>query len=320
MSAKKYAWFCTILILFLFQYANGYRKYYVEDECMPSIKKQKIILRLPATGPDSVGEIRSNRFGTYSRTERNCLLKLSPPTGYGVVLSVLKIDFRNYENCKDFIKILTNDDEEEKLCGYQELGIANQTYFSDDDIRIVYHTSAGGMGFNNGIRLIFTVSKLDDSCSTTSEFRCRNSHCIWAGVMCDGINNCGDASDENFSDYPYCPEITPLAITAVILGIISFIAIVVAMCVCCCRSRPEKPDKPYLFREIPAVPNGGYLPIRGYSYGSTGNTLGHMQPLYSSAVQPSAPTQYSHGYYHSNLPFAQQKVEIRYERPPPYDA
>ena len=58
-------------------------------------------------GPDSVGEIRSNRFGTYSRTERNCILKLSPPNGYGIILTVLKIDFRNRENCKDFIKVST---------------------------------------------------------------------------------------------------------------------------------------------------------------------------------------------------------------------
>lgn len=78
---------------------------YVEDECLPSSRKQKITLRLPATGPDSVGEIRSNRFGTYSRTERNCVLKLSPPNGYGVILTVLKIDFRNRNNCKDFIKV-----------------------------------------------------------------------------------------------------------------------------------------------------------------------------------------------------------------------
>lgn len=78
---------------------------YVEDECVSLSKKQKITLRLPSTGADSVGEIRSNRFGTYSRTERNCVLKLSPPDGYGIIVTVMKIDFRNHDNCKDFIKV-----------------------------------------------------------------------------------------------------------------------------------------------------------------------------------------------------------------------
>lgn len=333
MLEVRFIWFCIVLPMVCFQCASGYRKYYIEDECMPSDKKQRIIIRLPASGADSVGEIRSNRFGTYSRTERNCVLKLIPPEGYGVTLTILKIDFRNLDSCKDFIKILSNDDEEEKLCGYRGFSVENQTYSSDEDIRIVYHTSDNGMGFNNGIRLIFTVTKLGkDGCTSPEEFRCRNSQCIWAGVTCDGVNNCGDASDENSFDYPFCStylkisknifsllaEISPLAITAVVLGIASLTAIIVIMCICCCRGRPEQPEKPLFYRDFLSMHDRRYIPLPGYNYGSTSYNVGPVQRLHSYG-QPSVPFRYPYGYSSSSVPLIQQKVEIRCERPPPYD-
>lgn len=96
--------------------------------------------------------------------------------------------------------------------------------------------------------------------------------------------------------------------------------IVAAICICCCHSQPEKQEKPYLFREFPTAPNGGYVPLPGYNYGSTGYTSRFVPPEYCRTVYPSAPMFNPHGRSHSNVPLVQQKVEIRYERPPPYDA
>lgn len=42
------------------------------------------------------------------------------------------------------------------------------------------------------------------ACNAPDEFLCQNTHCIWAGVQCDGINNCGDGSDENSLEHPHC--------------------------------------------------------------------------------------------------------------------
>lgn len=100
------------------------------------------------------------------------------------------------------------------------------------------------------------------------------------------------------------------------------------MCVCCCRARPEKSEKPYPFIDFPTPSSGGYLSLPGYnySYRSTENTFGYMQPVHSSGIQPTAPVQnptvqFSHGSSSSNVPLVHhQKVDIRYERPPPYDS
>ncbi|KFM67988.1 Low-density lipoprotein receptor-related protein 3, partial [Stegodyphus mimosarum] len=313
------------MVVLVVQCTSAYRKYYVEDECVSPNKFQKIFFRLPPSGPDSVGELRSNRFGTYSGTGRNCLIKLKPPKGHGIIITVLKVDFRNHNSCKDYIKIFESDDDGEKLCGYQELGLNGKTFFSDDDIKILYHTSEGGMGFNDGFKLIFTVTKLDEdaaTCSSPEDFKCDNSHCIWAGVTCDGINNCGDASDEKSTEHPHCPNVTPIAVAATVLGITSFIAILVTMCICCCRGQPDKPTKPPLVEDFPYRPNGGYIPLPGYTYGSMNTTIGHLQPVHSPAVQtevqPSAPIDYSRYIQpKSEVPFIHQKVEIRYDRPPP---
>lgn len=118
----------------------------------------------------------------------------------------------------------------------------------------------------------------------------------------------------------FAEDITPVAITAVVLAIICFITIVAAICICCCRSQPEKPEKPYLFREFSTAPNGGYIPLPGYSYGSTSFTSRPLQPEYCQNITASAPMFSPHGCSHSNVPLVQQKVEIRYERPPPYNA
>ncbi|GIY29129.1 low-density lipoprotein receptor-related protein 3 [Caerostris extrusa] len=93
------------------------------------------------------------------------------------------------------------------------------------------------------------------------QFKCDNSRCIWAGVTCDGVNNCGDSSDETSAGHPHCPDITPVAITVVVLGITSFIAILVVMCICCCRSESDKSPKLPLIETFPTRPNAGYTPL-----------------------------------------------------------
>ncbi|GBL93766.1 hypothetical protein AVEN_166801-2 [Araneus ventricosus] len=337
----------VFLGIFGIQYAVAYRKYYVEDECTSPNKFQKVYFRLPSSGPDSVGELRPNRFGTYSRMGRNCLIKLVPPEGHGIIITVLRVDFRNHEGCKDYIKIFDQGEDEEagdRLCGLQELGVKGKTYFSDGELRLLYHTSEGGMGFSNGFRLIFTVTKLDtepNACTAPDQFKCDNTRCIWAGVTCDGINNCGDGSDETSAEHPHCrtyqqiyknflfrlADVTPVAITAVVLGITSFVAILVVMCICCCRSESDKAAKLPLVEDFPYRPNApytplpGYSPLPGYTYGSMGPASSPLQPVHSPNVQASAPENICPSYsMPPGIPYVQQKVEIRYDRPPPYRA
>nr|XP_042901473.1 abnormal cell migration protein 13 isoform X1 [Parasteatoda tepidariorum] len=324
-----------LLIIFEFYHTEAYRKYYVEDECVSPTEFQKIFFKLPPSGPDSVGEVRSNRFGTYSRTGRNCLIKLLPPKGFGVLVTILRVDFRNHEACKDYIKILDDNSDGEKLCGYNEPGLHAKTYFSDNAMRILYHTNEGGMGFSNGFRFVFTVTKLDmndTTCSAPDEFMCQNTHCIWAGVQCDGINNCGDGSDENSTEHPHCSmykqlkqlffsriaEVTPIAIAAVVLGITSLIAVLILLCLCCCRPQHSVSRKASLVENSPHRSNGGYMPLPGYTFDVMDHGFPYQQPIHSQRVQPSAPLSFSSSYPSSKSnPYIQRSIEIQYHHPPP---
>ena len=53
-------------------------------------------------------------------------------------------------------------------------------------------------------RLLF-VSVANKTC-TDMEYRCNNSMCIDHSMMCDSVNDCGDASDEY--DSVCCKQIT----------------------------------------------------------------------------------------------------------------
>lgn len=103
-----------------------------------------------------------------------------------------------------------------------------------------------------------------------------------------------------------------------VLGIASLTAIIVIMCICCCRGRPEQPEKPLFYRDFLSMHDRRYIPLPGYNYGSTSYNVGPVQRLHSY-VQPSVPFRYPYGYSSSSVPLIQQKVEIRCERPPPYD-
>ena len=47
------------------------------------------------------------------------------------------------------------------------------------------------------------------------EFQCGDTSCIWAGFVCNGVEDCSDGSDEgilggcNYAAFNYCPEDTP---------------------------------------------------------------------------------------------------------------
>ncbi|GFW08353.1 transposable element Tcb2 transposase [Trichonephila clavipes] len=131
---------------------------YVEDECTSPNKFQKVYFRLPSNGPESVGELQPNRFGTYSRTGRNCLLKLVPPDGRGIVITVLKVDFRNHEGCKDYIKTSRRED----LHIVRNARVRSTA--SSAAIQIQVAPSLGSLGSSRTIRRHLAEGHLESRC------------------------------------------------------------------------------------------------------------------------------------------------------------
>ncbi|GIY28377.1 hypothetical protein CEXT_266471 [Caerostris extrusa] len=58
---------------------------------------------------------------------------------------------------------------------------------------------------NSSLKFSFTatVASQGHKC-LYNEFECETGHCIWSGFKCDGVNNCGEISDENYGFPSFC--------------------------------------------------------------------------------------------------------------------
>ncbi|KAH9420438.1 hypothetical protein DERP_014057 [Dermatophagoides pteronyssinus] len=72
-------------------------------------------------------------------------------------------------------------------------------YTQSNFLTLRYQTDAYSKA-DNGFRLIITAYK--DSKNYCREHRCANQYCISRDLVCDGVNHCGDNSDEHY--YVHC--------------------------------------------------------------------------------------------------------------------
>lgn len=56
---------------------------------------------------------------------------------------------------------------------------------------------------------LYIVTATLASCTGRGRYQCENGHCVTLDVICDGIDNCGDASDEN--NHTLCHFTPPLS-------------------------------------------------------------------------------------------------------------
>ncbi|KAH9528679.1 hypothetical protein DERF_002599 [Dermatophagoides farinae] len=74
-------------------------------------------------------------------------------------------------------------------------------YIQSNFLTLRYTTDAYSKA-DNGFRLIITAYK--DSKNYCREHRCANQYCVSRDLVCDGVNHCGDNSDEHY--YVHCQE------------------------------------------------------------------------------------------------------------------
>lgn len=213
-------------------------------------------IRMHHSSAGSTGILKASDY-ISEEEESECVAKITPPKGYGVIYHVEGMELRRDANndCRDYIKIYNetsrsnmtspvcrdcchfsrSDQVCQGHCGYESDGLicdefcdkTNETFVSTGTgltLAVHYHTRCGTCTAKKeevGFRMVFTAYKLhaghDASCGLSSEFKCDNGRCIWSGLTCDGYNNCGDMSDENKNGNSHCAEF-PDPIKAVIVA------------------------------------------------------------------------------------------------------
>ncbi|XP_054721835.1 uncharacterized protein LOC129231521 [Uloborus diversus] len=230
MSCFKYK--ITFVILKVFSVAAHYETIYIEDLCS---SEGMNVLNLGSDSSNSSGILKTSRNSNFL-SNKNCSIFLQPPLGYGVILSVRRLDFRPYyqPTCENYIRVHENN-HEFTLCGYSDDVTEYQSYTSDNGaLQLEFFTEEGtDEGFYSDVTFTITsYISVNYNCDNKKLFQCLAKRCIWKGLICDGHNNCGDQSDDS-RRYASCGKLSSGAIAGITVGSVIFFLLLIIVPFAC---------------------------------------------------------------------------------------
>ncbi|XP_055926425.1 low-density lipoprotein receptor-related protein 10-like isoform X1 [Argiope bruennichi] len=221
--------YLSILGILIFITGRTQCVFYAEDFCTPDDSKFfEITVVKPYENEISFTEnLKATRAYAYS-TGVNCTLRINGIPSYDIILSVMYIRFR--PGCGDYL-LISDGNKQVGLCGSKNERDSNMQFYGKE-IQIHYFTEQKGRQplDMNGFTLSITLSKKSNQCY---DFRCENNYCINARYVCDGINNCGD-----FSDEIDCQQIArkpfPGTVVVIAMFLVSVMGLVCGFCISIC--------------------------------------------------------------------------------------
>ncbi|GFQ97896.1 hypothetical protein TNCT_282511 [Trichonephila clavata] len=152
-------------------------------------------------------------------------------------------------NCShDGSHVIFNEGSLSEFCVYNSISTVknSSSHFRSPDVRLAIITETEPLNFN----FTATVTKKTEFC-VASEFICAEGLCTSGEFKCDGINNCGDNSDEQPGWPSYCVEgyskMVPDFILSAAVGFLTLLVLMIFLILCYImhiQSDSEEPPPP----------------------------------------------------------------------------
>ncbi|XP_043492652.1 uncharacterized protein LOC122518047 isoform X1 [Polistes fuscatus] len=163
-------------------------------------------------------------------------------------------------------------------------------YTRTNFVTLKYVTDAWGTNMN-GFRLVITAVK--DPKHTCKDFRCtQNEFCIETDLLCDGVNHCGDGSDEATSTLCANSEASTILgmqttwfAAAFVFLLLSMTGLITAAVFCFCRQRASTPRHPHNAHNAQTHPPVSFPWIRSSWWRCARYVLIHREVSLSSYEQ-----------------------------------
>ncbi|KAL3227796.1 hypothetical protein MRX96_003755 [Rhipicephalus microplus] len=176
-------------------YTLSYRELYLEEACGGLAAKAQRSHYLSLRDQKASMAIYSHRSGVLPRSVSKCRIQIQTESHARLTISFVKLDtIEQPFICYMYLKIYMTD-KPDLVCGKHASGKSISTTTSQMALEWVINSGGEKPGRIEMILTSYKDSDLSGNCES-GMYACSNRHCVWSGFVCDGINNCGDGSDE----------------------------------------------------------------------------------------------------------------------------